>query len=150
MDRRLVRGDSARDRHADVTSTGRGRGADANAGAGAGAMQAQTRAQTPSRGASRSSSLGSDRGRVSRSGSLGGLERSGSGGRKTVAWAPVVQTTIQEAGEMRRARAASSATGEGAGKSQSGSGTKAGSGSMILSKDIFFTEEFRSSLEKRR
>ena len=98
-----------------------------------------------------SSSLGKQ---TRRTLSRGGSAREGSGATKTVAWAKDVETTVvvvkreeEEAfGGRRRERSlpsTTSTTTTGGGRSSGNSTT------MILSKDIFYNDAFRESLERR-
>jgi hypothetical protein len=80
-----------------------------------------------------------------------GSAKEGSGAAKTVVWAKDVETTVvvvkreeEEAfGGRRRERSLPSTTTTGGGRS-SGNSTM-----MILSKDIFYNDAFRESLERR-
>ena len=101
-----------------------------------------------------SSSLGKQTRKTTSSLSRVGSAREGSGATKTVAWAKDVETTVvvvkreeEEAfGGRRRERSlpsTTSTTTTGGGRSSDNS-TK-----MILSKDIFYNDAFRESLERR-
>jgi len=95
-----------------------------------------------------SSSLGKRTRKTPSSLSRVGSAREGSGATKTVAWAKDVETTMvvvkreEEAFGGRRREWLSSTTTAGGRSSSNAS-------SMILSKDIFFNDAFRESLERR-
>ena len=98
-----------------------------------------------------SSSLGKQTRKTTSSLSRVGSAREGSGATKTVAWAKDVETTVvvvkreeEEAfgGGQTRERLPSTTTTTG-GRSSSKAST------MILSKDIFYNDAFRESLERR-